>query len=42
MTKLEQYDMAGATALATVLLLASFLLLLLLNRLEAWAAGGVR
>jgi sulfate transport system permease protein len=42
MTKLEQYDMAGATALATVLLLASFLLLLLLNRLEAWAAGGKR
>ena len=42
MTKLEQYDMAGATALATVLLVASFLLLLLLNRLEAWAAGGKR
>ena len=42
MTKLEQYDMAGATALATVLLVASFLLLLLLNRLEAWAAGGVK
>ncbi len=38
MTKLEQYDVAGATALATVLLVASFLLLLLLNRLEAWAA----
>lgn len=42
MTKLEQYDVAGATALATVLLVASFLLLLLLNRLEAWAAGGRR
>ncbi len=42
MTKLEQYDMAGATALATVLLVASFLLLLVLNRLEAWAAGGGR
>lgn len=42
MTKLEQYDVAGATALATVLLVASFLLLLLLNRLEAWAAGGKR
>ena len=38
MTKLEQYDVAGATALATVLLVASFHLLLLLNRLEAWAA----
>jgi sulfate transport system permease protein len=42
MTKLEQYDMAGATALATVLLVASFLLLLLLNRLEAWAARSAR
>ena len=42
MTKLEQYDLAGATALATVLLAASFLLLLLLNRLEAWAARGAR
>jgi sulfate transport system permease protein len=42
MTKLEQYDVAGATALATVLLVASFLLLLALNRLEAWAARGGR
>lgn len=42
MTKLEQYDVAGATALATVLLVASFLLLLLLNRLEAWAARAGR
>lgn len=38
MTKLEQYDVAGATALATVLLVSSFLILLALNRLEAWAA----
>lgn len=42
MTKLEQYDVAGATALATVLLVASFLLLLVLNRLEAWAARAGR
>lgn len=42
MTKLEQYDVAGATALATVLLVASFLLLVVLNRLEAWAARAVR
>ena len=42
MTKLEQYDVAGATALATLLLVASFFLLLLLNRLEAWAARGAR
>jgi len=42
MTKLEQYDVAGATALATVLLVASFLLLFVLNRLEAWAARAAR
>jgi sulfate transport system permease protein len=42
MTKLEQYDVAGATALATVLLAASFLLLLALNRLEAWTARAGR
>ena len=30
-TKLEQYDYAGATALAVVMLVASFLLLLLIN-----------
>ena len=42
MTKLEQYDVTGATALATLLLVASFLLLLLLNRFEAWAARASR
>ena len=36
MTKLEQYDYAGATALASVMLLASFGLLLLLNVLQRW------
>jgi sulfate transport system permease protein len=35
-TKLEQYDYAGATAIATVMLLASFLLLLAINVLQAW------
>jgi sulfate transport system permease protein len=34
--KLEQYDYAGATALAVVLLVASFVLLLLVNLLQAW------
>lgn len=34
--KLEQYDYAGATAVATVLLLFSFILLLLINGLQAW------
>jgi len=37
MTKLEQYDYAGATAVAMVMLVASFGLLLLINILQ-WAA----
>jgi len=36
MTKLEQFDYAGATALAAVMLVVSFVLLLALNRLQAW------
>jgi sulfate transport system permease protein len=36
-TKLEQYDYAGATAIAAVTLLASFLILLGLNRLQSWS-----
>jgi sulfate transport system permease protein len=35
-TKLEQYDYAGATAIAVVMLVLSFLLLLLINVLQAW------
>jgi len=35
-TKLEQYDYAGATAIATVMLLASFALLLAVNLLHRW------
>jgi sulfate transport system permease protein len=38
MTKLEQYDYAGATALATVMLLMSFALLLGINALQAWSS----
>jgi sulfate transport system permease protein len=34
--KLEQYDYAGATAVALVMLIMSFLLLLLINALQAW------
>jgi sulfate transport system permease protein len=37
-TKLEQYDYAGATAIAVVMLLASFVLLLLINLLQWWAS----
>ncbi|WP_221030273.1 sulfate ABC transporter permease subunit CysT [Actomonas aquatica] len=36
-TKLEQYDTAGATALAVAMLLLSFALLLAINLLQAWA-----
>jgi sulfate transport system permease protein len=37
MTKLEQYDYAGATAIAVVMLVVSFALLLVVNRLQAWS-----
>lgn len=37
MTRLEQYDTGGAAAIATVLLLLSFLLLFCINALQAWA-----
>ncbi|MEO6003327.1 MAG: sulfate ABC transporter permease subunit CysT [Opitutus sp.] len=36
-TKLEQYDYRGATAIAVVLLIASFFLLLLINLLQKWS-----
>jgi len=35
-TKLEQYDYAGATAIAVVMLMAAFVLLLSINGLQAW------
>ncbi|QOY93673.1 sulfate ABC transporter permease subunit CysT [Massilia sp. UMI-21] len=35
-TKLEQYDYAGATAIAVVMLVVSFILLLAINLLQAW------
>ena len=34
--KLEQYDYAGATAVAVVMLIISFVLLLLINALQGW------
>ena len=34
--KLEQYDYAGATAVATVMLLASFFMLLVINAMQSW------
>jgi sulfate transport system permease protein len=35
-TKLEQYDYSGATAIAVVMLVATFVLLLAINGLQAW------
>ena len=35
-TQLEEYDYAGAAAIATVLLIISFLMLLVLNLLQHW------
>ncbi len=37
-TKLEQYDYAGATAIAATMLVFSFALLLAINGLQAWSA----
>ena len=44
-SKLEQYDYAGATAIAVVMLVISFALLLVINALQAWQrrrSGGVK
>ncbi len=35
-TRLEQYDYAGATAIAVVMLTASFALLLAINLIQRW------
>lgn len=40
-TKLEQFDYAGATAIALVMLLLSFMLLLAVNALQGWTARRV-
>ena len=40
-TKLEQYDYPGATAVAVVMLLMSFSLLLVINGLQAWSSRAV-
>jgi sulfate/thiosulfate transport system permease protein len=37
-TKLEQYDYQGATAVAVVMLLMSFVLLLVINALQGWSS----
>lgn len=40
-TKLEQFDYAGATAIALVMLLLSFTMLLVINALQGWTARRV-
>ena len=37
-TKLEQYDITGATAIAVVMLVISFVMLLLINMLQRWSS----
>jgi sulfate transport system permease protein len=41
-TRLEQYDYAGATALAMVMLIAAGSLLLVINLLQRWSHAGAR
>ena len=41
-TKLEQYDYAGATAIAVVMLVVSFLMLLTINLMQAWSGRRLR
>lgn len=41
-TKLEQYDYAGATAIATMMLIASFVLLFAINLLQWWTGRNLR
>ena len=35
-TRLEEFDYEGATAIASVMLVVSFLLLLVINNLQGW------
>jgi sulfate/thiosulfate transport system permease protein len=38
-TKLEQYEYAGATAIAVVMLVTSFILMLIINLLQRWSSS---
>jgi sulfate transport system permease protein len=40
-TKLEQFDYAGATAIAVVMLTISFAMLLIINALQGWTTKRV-
>jgi sulfate transport system permease protein len=41
-TKLEQFDYAGATAIATMMLVASFIMLFAINAVQWWSARNYR
>ena len=41
-TKLEQYDYAGATAIALVMLISSFAILFSINRIQWWLGRSER
>ena len=41
-SKLEQYDYLGATAVASVMLIMSFFLLLIINKLQVWSGKRLR
>src|SRR5881392_3788093 len=41
-TKLDQYDYAGATAIAVVMLVVSFVMLLAINLLQAWSGSRMK
>lgn len=41
-TRLEEFDYQGATAIATVMLVVSFILLLIINLLQGWTARSTR
>ena len=41
-TRLEEFDYQGATAIASVMLVVSFILLLLINTLQGWTARSTR
>ena len=41
-TRLEEFDYQGATAIASVMLVVSFILLLLINLLQGWTARSTR
>ena len=40
--RLEEYDYAGATAIAAIMLAISFVMLLVINLVQAWSAPEVR